>query len=240
MLTAHRLSFPTCLFHPRSMHLLCHLDSPSTANLPCLGLQQQTGPEVSELCGSYRVPSRSSLLPLCTLSPGESRSQAKQPVLPIQPPLSPGESVAQTGQQAPRSPALRGHNSRRENRHGLSNRFNNGEWTHGYGFEQDSTHRLDTQTEDVSAFQNQHTGFWISGCTGYLLQRSDGMSGSENREEWRRTPLTAHLGRLFACTRVDTCHPWNCMRSISMHPLCTFSPCQELRINNIKCTCSLE
>jgi hypothetical protein len=30
---------------------------------------------------------------------------------------------------------------------------------------------------------------------------------------------------LFACTRVDTCHPWNCM-----HLLCTFSPCQELRI----------
>jgi hypothetical protein len=29
-------------------------------NLPCLGLQQQTRPEVSELCGSYRTPSRSS------------------------------------------------------------------------------------------------------------------------------------------------------------------------------------
>jgi hypothetical protein len=81
MPTAHRLSFPTCLFHPRSIHLLCHLDSPSAANLPCLGLQQQTRPEISELCGSYRVPSRSSLLPPRTLSPGESRSQARQPVL---------------------------------------------------------------------------------------------------------------------------------------------------------------
>jgi hypothetical protein len=52
------------------VHLLCHLDSPSAASLPYLGLQEQTGPEVSGLYGSYRVPSRSSLLPLCTLSPG--------------------------------------------------------------------------------------------------------------------------------------------------------------------------
>jgi hypothetical protein len=70
MLTAHRPSFPTCLFHPRRVHLLCHLDSPSAASLPYLGLQEQTGPEVSRLYGSYRVPSKSSLLPLCTLSPG--------------------------------------------------------------------------------------------------------------------------------------------------------------------------
>jgi hypothetical protein len=69
-LTAHRPSFPTCLFHPRRMHLLCHLDSPSATNLPYLGLQEQTGPEVSGLYGTYRVPSRSSLLPLHTLSPG--------------------------------------------------------------------------------------------------------------------------------------------------------------------------
>jgi hypothetical protein len=62
MPTAHRLSFPTCLSHPRSIHLLCHLDSPSAANLPCLGLQQQTGPEISELCGSYRVPSLTPIL----------------------------------------------------------------------------------------------------------------------------------------------------------------------------------
>ena len=52
------------------MHLLCHLDSPSATSLPYLGLQEQTGPEVSRLYGRYRVPSRSSLLPLCTLSPG--------------------------------------------------------------------------------------------------------------------------------------------------------------------------
>jgi hypothetical protein len=79
MLTAHRPSFPTCMFHPRRVHLLCHLDSPSAASLPYLGLQEQTRPEVSGFCGSYRVPSKSSLLPLRTLSPGGSRSQANKP-----------------------------------------------------------------------------------------------------------------------------------------------------------------
>jgi hypothetical protein len=36
-------------------------------NLPCLGLQQQTGSEFSELCGSYKTPSRSSHF-ICPLS----------------------------------------------------------------------------------------------------------------------------------------------------------------------------
>jgi hypothetical protein len=78
-LTTHRPSSPTCMFHPRRMRPLCHLDSPSATNLPYLGLQEQTGPEVSGLYGSYRVPSRSSLLPLRTLSPGGSRSHANKP-----------------------------------------------------------------------------------------------------------------------------------------------------------------
>jgi hypothetical protein len=107
------------MFHPRSIHLLCHLDSPSAANLPCLGLQQQTGPEVSELCGSYRVPSRSSLLPLRTLSPGENRSQANNLFFQPQSPLSPGESVVQLANKPPRSPALRGHTTNGENGHGF-------------------------------------------------------------------------------------------------------------------------
>jgi hypothetical protein len=83
MLTAHRPSFRTCMFHPRSIHLLCHLDIPSAANLPCLGLQEQARLEVFGLCGIYRVPSRSSLLPLRTLSPRGSLSQVQQLVLPI-------------------------------------------------------------------------------------------------------------------------------------------------------------
>jgi hypothetical protein len=52
------------------VHLLCHLDSPSAASLPYLGLQEQAGPEFSGFYGSYRVPSRSPPLPLRTSSPG--------------------------------------------------------------------------------------------------------------------------------------------------------------------------
>jgi hypothetical protein len=156
MLTAHRLSFPTCLFHPRSIHLLCHLDSPSAANLPCLGLQQQTGLEVSELCGSYRVPSRSSLLPLRTLSPGENRLQANNLFFQPQSPLSPGESVVQLANKPHAVQHCVATTTNGENRHRLSNRFNNGRWYHGYGFGQDSTHRLNAQTEDASE-QRYHT-----------------------------------------------------------------------------------
>jgi hypothetical protein len=40
MPTAHRLSFPTCMSHPRSIHLHCHTVH-RLLHLPCLGLQQQ-------------------------------------------------------------------------------------------------------------------------------------------------------------------------------------------------------
>jgi hypothetical protein len=63
-------------------------------NLPCLGLQQQAGPEFSELCGSYRTPSRSSHF-LCALSHLERVAHRPDNLLlQPQPPLSPGESVA--------------------------------------------------------------------------------------------------------------------------------------------------
>jgi hypothetical protein len=75
MPTAHGLSFPTCLSHPRSIHLHCHQDSPSAANLPSLGLQQQTGPEVSEALWQLQDSFQEFSLPPRTLSPRESRSQ---------------------------------------------------------------------------------------------------------------------------------------------------------------------
>jgi hypothetical protein len=93
MPTAHRLSFPTCLSHPRSIHLHCHTVH-RLLHLPYLGLQQQAGPEFSELCSSYRTPSRSSHF-LNTLSHLE-RVSHRPDNLPLQPqpPPSPGESVA--------------------------------------------------------------------------------------------------------------------------------------------------
>jgi hypothetical protein len=91
-LTAHRPSFPTCLFHPRRVHLLCHLDSPSVVSLPYLGLQEQAGPEFSGLYGSYRNFSQEFSSPSA-----HSLTWSRF-----------------TGQQAPRSPALRGHNNPRK------------------------------------------------------------------------------------------------------------------------------
>jgi hypothetical protein len=63
-------------------------------NLPCIGLQQQSGLEFSKLCGSYRTPSRSSHF-LCVVSHLE-RVTHRPNNLPLQPkpPLSPGESVS--------------------------------------------------------------------------------------------------------------------------------------------------
>jgi hypothetical protein len=152
-----------------------------------------------------------------------------------------------------------------------------------------STHRLDAQTEDVSAFQNStHTQAIPEINTDYLISRSrteeytsflraryrlprtgsameNGSHGhgfgteryglfrtitgfpalrdargilcrgrvnrtaqslytlrqSGGMEE--ESPSRLILAILSACTRADTCHPWNCMRSISLHPFCTLS-----------------
>jgi hypothetical protein len=52
-------------------------------------------------------------------------------------------------------------------------------------------------------------------------------------EEWRRrNPSRLISGLLFACTRVDTCHPWNCMRSTSTHPPLEITPLPKLRIKH--------
>jgi hypothetical protein len=93
MPTTHRLSFPTCLSHPRSIHLHCHTVH-RLLHLPCLGLQQQAGPEFSELCSSYGTPSRRTHFHN-TLSHLE-RVSHRPDNLPLQPqpPPSPGESVA--------------------------------------------------------------------------------------------------------------------------------------------------
>jgi hypothetical protein len=79
MLTAHRPSFPTCLFHPRRVHLLCHLDSPSATSLPYLGLQEQAGPEFSGLYGSYRDFSQEFSSPSVHSLTWRSRAQANKP-----------------------------------------------------------------------------------------------------------------------------------------------------------------
>jgi hypothetical protein len=62
-------------------------------NLPCLGLQQQTGLKFYEIYGSYKTPSRSSHF-LCALSHLERVSHRPDNLLlQLQPPLSPRESL---------------------------------------------------------------------------------------------------------------------------------------------------
>jgi hypothetical protein len=79
MPTTHRLSFPTCLSHPRSIHLHCHQDSPSTTKPPlhwASGIDQtRILRALCHLQDSFQEFS----LALCTLSPVESHSQAWQP-----------------------------------------------------------------------------------------------------------------------------------------------------------------
>jgi hypothetical protein len=49
----------------------------------------------------------------------------------------------------------------------------------------------------------------------YMLRQSGGME--------EESPSRLILVILSACTRDDTCHPWNCMCSISLHPFFTLS-----------------
>ena len=59
------LSFPRCLFHPRSVHLLCHTVH-RLLHPPFLGLQQQAGPRSlrSPWLLEFQLPSKVSRYPL--------------------------------------------------------------------------------------------------------------------------------------------------------------------------------
>jgi hypothetical protein len=57
MPTTHRLSFPTCLSHPRSIHLHCHTVH-RLLHLPFWGFNNRPDQEFSELCSCYWTPSR--------------------------------------------------------------------------------------------------------------------------------------------------------------------------------------
>jgi hypothetical protein len=98
-------------------------------------------------------------------------------------------------------------------------------------FSEMNTGFLAFRTEDIHGFLEPNTGFsahrearGLSAEIGlvvllkalYALRQSGGMG---------KEPLSwLILVVLFACTRVDTCHPWNCMHSISMHSFPFGSP----------------
>jgi hypothetical protein len=223
-LTAHSPSFPTCLFHPRRVHLLCHLDSPSAASLPYLGLQEQTGPEVSGFCGSYRVPSKSSLLPLRTLSPGGSRSQANKS-------HADQHCVTTTVNREDRLGLL---TQAQQWRQGLTvlilgTRDNNPRRElHRLPGSERVRSELDFQMNTIFSALRQRvymdfaeqtqafppTRFRIA--RGLLQTSSHPPHSGPYPVEWRRrNPSHGSSQPFSACARVDTCHPWNCMRSTS-------------------------
>ena len=102
--TAHRLSFPTCLSHPRIIHLHCHQDSPLAANLPSLGFSNRMDRK-----SLSSVAATGLLLGFLTSSAHSLtwRESLKDWVTC----LFNNNHLPHTGQQATRSPALRGHNS---------------------------------------------------------------------------------------------------------------------------------
>jgi hypothetical protein len=85
MKTLRREKFKLCY---NSIHLLYHLNNPSAANLPCLGLQQQTGPKIS------------SSVEAAGFLPG---------VLSFLCALAHLQRIAHRSKNLPRNPALRGH-----------------------------------------------------------------------------------------------------------------------------------
>jgi hypothetical protein len=102
--------------------------------------------------------------------------------LQLQPPLSPRESVLQTGQQATPSPVLCDHNNPWENRRRLSQTGSAiTRWSHNHGFETGNpcTGSI-CQIKDASTFQiwhrlspNQHCGSWFKGCTSFSRTNID-------------------------------------------------------------------
>jgi hypothetical protein len=95
---------------------------------------------------------------------------------------------------------------------------------------QGSTQVRTVQTGDVPAIpeltqihaflvQRMHEGFSAGVRPFHLLSVRESNGGGGGGGAF----LMAHPGRLLACVRVDTCHPWNCMCSTSAHHPCTSS-----------------
>jgi hypothetical protein len=62
----------------------------------------------------------------------------------------------------------------------------------------------------------------VLGLYEVFLQRSDGFT-LRRSGRMPKIPLPRFiLSIIFACTRVDTCHPGKCMRSPNMHPFACF------------------
>jgi hypothetical protein len=144
------------------------------------------------------IPSRSSLLPLRTLSPG---GVAHRPT-----------SLTQSNTAQSQQPT--GNTDK-----GFPKRFNNHWMISRHDFGTGSTHRLAQlfpNNKDSSTRVQHRVSFLYQDYTKVSCRLAFPLgSRSGQMDRMAENPpsrLTASV--LFACTRVDTCHPGNCMRSI--------------------------
>jgi hypothetical protein len=95
------------------------------------------------------------------------------------------------------------------------------ECAHGFSRRHAQTPQLWTGCTQFLRTTTGFTAFRVK--PGYL---ADGFHGSpqDSRVEWIRTPSRLTALVLFACTRVDTCHPGNCMHTTMCIPFCMFPP----------------
>jgi hypothetical protein len=191
------------------------------------------------------IPSRSSLLPLRTLSPG---GVAHRPT-----------SLTQSNTAQSQQPT--GNTDK-----GFPKRFSNHWMISRHDFGTGSTHRLaqlfpnnkdsssrvqhrvpvqemrsrdfsETDTDSqlwtgVYTVPQDNTGLTASEMNPGILADGVPVLPSEVRVRMEEDPHPRFSsGLIFACTRVDTCHPGNCMRTTACIPFARSLPCQELRIN---------
>jgi hypothetical protein len=94
------------------------------------------------------------------------------------------------------------------------NTGNSGSGMRFTGFTQNQT-QTHSSGQGVHVFLRHNTGLTVSEMNQGILQRSYRFHAQRFGSEWRKIPHPRFSSALiFACTRVDTCHPGNCMCSI--------------------------
>jgi hypothetical protein len=93
-------------------------------------------------------------------------------------------------------------------------------------------HRLTTLDRVYTVSSGQHRLTAFRDESAYLAEVIPVLhSEARVRMEKLSPPPRFSSALKFACTRVDTCHPGNCMRTTTCIPFARSLPCQELRIN---------
>jgi hypothetical protein len=170
MPTAHRLSFPTCLSHPRSIHLHCHTgQSIDCFTSLALGFSNRSD-QNSQSSVAATGPLPGELTSTSTLSHLERVAHRPDNLLlQPQPPLSPGESVA----HRPDNLLLQLRSSTRRTTTRLNKeQMTTTSHTQSRNYVATTTHSHDTHdtdnTQDTRASQKMRISPWVlTGFTGH-------------------------------------------------------------------------